>query len=168
MEDQAVFKIFGEPKYKYPCSHIFRDEKKLHRQFKFSSRIHLRGKYCSHKSLQIYNRQITYKSKLFTPPLDFYKRLQWLLENASVKYLVFIDFAFTELFVEKFEEYFGSQYVVEKLFIHNCSLKHISCETFQRFIGHIIKADEYHLELVKNALPNHVNDTLLLSPNFLT
>lgn len=81
---------------------------------------------------------------------------------------MFVDFAFTEHFAEKFEEYFGLNYNVGKLFIHNCSLKHISCSTFHHFIGRVVKAQEYHLELLKNALPNHINDDLLQLPNIVT
>lgn len=66
-----------------------------------------------------------------------------------------------------FEKYFGSGYEVEKLFIHNCSLKHISSQTFRQFVGRIVKAREYHLELMKGALPNHVNDDLVKMPSLL-
>ncbi|KAI6175274.1 hypothetical protein M3Y97_00670400 [Aphelenchoides bicaudatus] len=170
IEVRSDYRLFGSTAYSYPCSHSFRANTKLNSRFRFSnSAIHgFRSKYCSHKKLEIFNRRVSYKSKIFTPPLDFYVRLQWILEYSEIKSLVFIDFAFTELFVEKFEEYFGAGYQVDKLFIHNCSLKHISSPTFHRFIGHIVKADEYHLEILKNALPNHVNDALLQTPNMLT
>ena len=68
------------------------------------------------------NAQANYTSKLFTPPLVFYERLQWLLKDCSTRNLVLHEFTMTDFFVEKMKEYlFSSRFPVQHLTIHSKS-----------------------------------------------
>lgn len=140
------------------------------------------------------------------------ERLEWLIRwgkwishlNLSkfnfwghVDRLVFLDFTFTDLFVEKFEEFFGPRFDVPALHIHNCNFMHVSTSSFHQLVGTLIKAkgerlhtyihviwlsSEYYIEVnswlhvshtlfrqyVYNLHENHINRTLLMTKNFLS
>ncbi|KAI6206645.1 hypothetical protein M3Y94_00936200 [Aphelenchoides besseyi] len=158
------------PPYTYACGHTFYGNvERIPRNFCFQLDRHhqMYGRICGRRNYDIYNRNVRYASKLFTPPYDFYVRLELLLRHADVRQLVFINFTFTNLFVEKMEEFFGTNLPVEKLFIHNCSFKYISCANFHRLAGHILTPECVYIERPRNVLPDHFNYQLLETPAFL-
>lgn len=107
------------------------------------------------------NGVLSYSSKLFTPPLFFYERLEWVLRNCKVKHLIFNNFTFTDFFVEKFSEFMPQPFCVELLTLHCCRLKSIHTAVFHQFLGDIICAEKYFLENLRSALPDHINAKLL-------
>lgn len=105
--------------------------------------------------------------KVFTFPLEFFYQLQQLLEHCSVNYLVFKNFVFYDLFVEKWVQLISSRFHVNTLSLHNCSLKHITTDVFHQFIGRNIIAKRYVLEHFRNSLPNHISFNLLNTEGLL-
>ncbi|KAI6216163.1 hypothetical protein M3Y99_01837300 [Aphelenchoides fujianensis] len=146
------------PPYKYPCHHRFRGHlPRIDPLFRFVSdhRESVYEKVCAGRTPhEIYRQRNAYSSKLFTPPLVFYERLEWLVRDATVKHLVFINFTFTDLFVEKLEEFLGLGFPVERVFVHNCSLKYLFGQFF--------------FEHVRNTLPAHFGSGLFETPAFLS
>lgn len=127
-------------------------------------------KYCQQLfNPSIYNPKLKgaagYSSKLFTPPLFFYQRLEWILRNCSVKHLIFNNFSFTDFFVEKFDEFMPKPFCVEQLTLHCCRLKSIHTKVFHQFLGETISAEKYFLENLRLALPDHINGKLLQKEN---
>lgn len=115
----------------------------------------------------IYNLRFKgeYSSKLFTPPLEFYERLKWLLRDCKVKNLILNNFTFTDFFVEKFRKYMLQPFCVEQLTLHCCRLRSVHTATFHEFLGDVICADRYFLENLRFALPDHINARLLQKEN---
>lgn len=111
--------------------------------------------------------QNLYGKKIFTPPLAFYERLEWLLNNCEVETLIFNGFTFTDLFVEKFEEYFAINlpFLVKRVWLHNCNLRICTSKAFHRLLGDLIKAEEYYLNFIRRVKSTHVNSELLAKPN---
>jgi hypothetical protein len=107
------------------------------------------------------NRGCVYASKLFTPPLPFFEKMQWVLRDCDVKSLVFCKFSFTDLFVEKFAEYMGAPMQVNQLILHCCKLRSIHTANLQQFLGETIHASDYFLDNLRYVLPNHINEDLL-------
>lgn len=120
---------------------------------------------CGRKSCVFFKHGVAYSKKLFSPPYAFFEKLQFLLQNGQVDDLVFRNFAFTECFVEKWSE-FLRDIPVETLVIHNSSVKHVSTTAFHRLLGSAIQAGKYSIERLRNCLPNHVSQGLLLTPGF--
>ncbi|CAD5226206.1 unnamed protein product [Bursaphelenchus xylophilus] len=122
---------------------------------------------CTQRSPLIYDRYQNYSKKLFTPPLEYYDLLKHYLRNGEVRDLILRNFSLTEFFVEQWLNYFGEYMKVDTLILHNVSLKHISSTTFHRFCGTVIVARHYHLEHLRNALPQHVSKDLVMTPGIV-
>lgn len=108
-----------------------------------------------------------YAKKLFTPPLAFYERLVGLLNNCDVKTLIFDGFTFTDLFVEKFEEFLAlkSPFTVERVWLHNSKLRVCTSKAFHHLLGDLIKAEEYYLNGIRFVKSAHINRDLLAKLN---
>ncbi|KAI6227421.1 hypothetical protein M3Y99_01251700 [Aphelenchoides fujianensis] len=160
------------PPYKYPCHHRFRGHlPHIDPLFRFVSdhRESVYEKVCAGRTPhEIYRQRNAYSSKLFTPPLAFYERLEWLVRDATVKHLVFINFTFTDLFVEKLEEFLGLGFPVERVFVHNCSLKYLSVAKWHHLVGRVLSAQQFFFEHVRNTLPAHFGNGLFETPAFLS
>ncbi|KAI1726258.1 hypothetical protein DdX_02967 [Ditylenchus destructor] len=147
----------------FPCSSSLLDTVTLNTEFEHFENFHQRR--CNQSRPMLYNlRGSVYASKLFTPPLVFYERLEWLLRGCEVKSLVFCKFAFTDLFVEKFGEYLPQPFHVEHLMLHCCKVRTLTTYVFHSLIGEMILAQKYFIENIRFALPNHVSANLLRKP----
>lgn len=147
------------------CGCPFRSDVQPTMNFKHYDGFHHRLVKRNYQSVLYSNRyDIWYESKLFTPPLDYYERLSWLLKNCRVKKLVFWKFTFTDLFVEKFREYLPNPFIVKQLTMHCCKFKACTATAFQQFVGEIIVAEKYFMDNLRFITPNHINVALLKKP----
>lgn len=85
----------GGNDYRFPCDMTLQESVPHDMEFEEFDIFH--HKICRRAAPpQIYKRRVEYGKKLFTPSLDFYERLQWVLKNSKVERLILLAFALND------------------------------------------------------------------------
>uniref|UniRef100_A0A914GX41 F-box domain-containing protein n=1 Tax=Globodera rostochiensis TaxID=31243 RepID=A0A914GX41_GLORO len=154
---------FNEQNFKFPCGESL--AVRTSRSVVFPPVDIFHHERCKRVKPTVFNHNLNYTRKLFTPPLSFYERLKRMLKKCKIRRVIFHAFTFTDFFVEKLQEYAPDAfYNIDSLVLHCCNLRCVSPHSFHAFLGGVL-ARRFFMDRLRNCVPNHFNALLLSQPS---